>query len=304
MNTQLLNRIDSIIEKSKKYVPSEDKIPKGYTSQHGPKGGIYYDTSTKNTFKSLIEKILEIDYNALISGKRKTPENASKEIEKIRVESIGKENHYFNYQLFGEWIEGQVFNILGMRILAYRMLHQKVPLDKMKDFLEAVTHKEMSESEFKNVFDLARAVSGVDDDQAFLSLGITRPNKVELLEKEKAFTEKVTKQLFGDTIILYRGIYGEPAKEIRAGLEKNGQYEIEELSLSSYSQDPIAAYGQVFKRDPNFIVIQREVKAEDILSAWYANNVYLDIMPNQKEVLVLNRKDKFTVTKKDVLFQQ
>lgn len=45
MKTEILNRIDSFIEKSKVYVESNAEAPRGVAVLEGPRGGLYYDTS-------------------------------------------------------------------------------------------------------------------------------------------------------------------------------------------------------------------------------------------------------------------
>jgi len=219
----------------------------------------------------------------------------TEELSKTREQVIGREANSRGFWLMDDWVEGRLPNIVGIRMMVAEMRGQALDRGAVRAQLDSVTGKPVEDSFIDQVIGFA---------QTFMTqLGpdmkpTTEPIKVTL-RKEKEFAVQRAKELFGDEITLYRGIYGSTATRIKEKMAKDGEVELDEFSLSLYSQDPIAAFAFVHQKG-DYLVIKRKVKTDDVYLAWFSNPAFMGAMPEQKEVLISPQETKFKLGKEDV----
>ena len=303
-----INRAKVSLQKSKVYLGEGENPPEGSSEQQGPRGGRFYETAdktieTKFLGEKAFKEFLKLGYNNLLKKKKSKKvqdllEQLSDQLDFEREVSMGKRNHYNGCQLIGDWVEGRLFRIIGFRVVLAKMRGEEVNRELVRSVIESTSRKPASEESI----DLALNFG----ETSFMSIENNKPSLkpiMEVIKAEKDFSVKKTKELFGNELTLYRGVYGNAAKKIKEQLETLDKAELEQSPLSSYSQDVIAAFAFVHNKD-DFIIIKRKVKAEDVQFAWYSNPAIINYFPEQKEVVISPKDDRFTIFKENILWEK
>ena len=207
----------------------------------------------------------------------------------------------FNINMYGAWTNGDFAYISGFRAVLAAMRGEEVDKDRIKKVLMATQQHRDEEERIADV-DLDRGV----DFAIKMGLDYFKDIKktVKAMRAEQVYTEKRTRELFGDSVTVYRAVYGDPANHLRKGLEEDGEVELDNIPGSSFSTSADAAmiFALVQHGIPNqnydFVIMKHELKADEILSAWYSNTGFNVSQPYQQEVLA-NPKDKSITISKD-----
>jgi len=253
--------------------------------------------------RRMYAKFSQLSYNSLLNPRSMNPTTkASKVIKELideqhttRERVMGREASSRGYWLVDDWVEGKLPNIVGIRMMVAEMRGETLDREAIRSQLNSIFGKPQNDEFIDNVIGFAETF--------MMSLGpdmkpTTEPTK-EVLKKEREFAVQRAKELFGDEMMLYRGIYGPTATKIKEKMAKDGEVELDEFSLSSYSQDPMAAAAFVYKKG-DFIVIKRKVKTDDVFLGWFSNPAFIGSMPEQKEVLISPQETKFKIGKEDI----
>ena len=253
-------------------------------------------------FGALVDEFMEIEFNDLLHPQEIVGELSDSIIES-RTDSFGEQRAQESYWKFNDWIEGQIFMIVGMRAVLAEMRGEELDRSAVRSQISNATGGgETSESTVDLAIQLGTASmqSISRDDEGNLSASYE--GFQELLKDEQQYAEKRTRELFGDSITVHRAVYGSAAVTIREALEETGEAEIESFPMSSYTMDSMAAFAFATQQGEGqpYIIFTREIPAEDILVAWYSHNAFLDNMPNQKEVVINPAELKFTITDQDI----
>lgn len=248
----------------------------------------------------IYKRFLEIPYNKFF-GKRAAATNeameaVSKEIKEQRIKNMGAENHYRAMQLLADWVEGLMPRIISIRMIAAKMHGKEFTKEQTTQYVKAVSPG-ISDNGVDIAYSLAKAMSLYFDEKH------PEPSMdffVDILKAEKKFASQKARDLFGDKIIVYRGVYGPVAKTINKTLHDKGEIELEEFPYTSYTQDMMAAFAFVHQK-PNYLVFKQEMPVEDIASAWFVNPMMTVSMPEQKEVVVDREVQKVVLKPSDVV---
>jgi len=317
------------LEKEEKvYFKPGENPPKEAAVQRGPKGGIFYEAPvakeapTKVPWKPIIQGSLKDAYSKFLgSGRvnanyynqllavgkgkgpaklRQTIAELAQEMDNTRKAALGDRAAAGGYQIADSWIEGILFKVVGLRMVAAEMKGQELSESMVKAMMESIVGKPVDDKAVQSAMSLGLASwQGIEGKPGSKDMKMTTEPIKSILKAEATFAAKRTRELFGDEITVYRGVYGETAKKIEAELKAKGIMELEDFPLSSYSQDYVAAFAFVNPK-PNALIIKRKIKAEDVQFAWYSNPAFINYMPEQREVVVHPASNKFTITKGDV----
>ena len=131
---------------------------------------------------------------------------------------------------------------------------------------------------------------------------------------EQSFAEKRTKELFGDSITVYRAVYGKQADQIREVLDADGEIEIDNLVGASFSTSRSASYvfakSQGGGRRDNIMIMKHELNADEVVSAWYSHNGFNNAdfgaagQPWQQEVVANPKNSSIRMTKDDFVSRE
>jgi 8-oxo-dGTP diphosphatase len=248
-------------------------------------------------------RFLQIEYNRLLgrpighqaAAVTKVLRELIEEQFETRKQVLGERYSLNGYDIISNWVEGMLPNVVGIRMMVAEMRGQKIDREMVRTQLESISGKPAEDKFVDSVMGIAGTfMVTLDPETHELTTKFTK----EVLQKEHEFAVVRAKELFGDEITLYRGLYGSAAKKVKETIEKEGEVELDEFALSSYSQDPIAAFAFVHKKESPFL-IKRKVKTDDIFLAWFSNPAFIGIMPEQKEVLISPEQTKFKIRKED-----
>jgi len=246
------------------------------------------------------EKFLHIEHNSLIDWQKKKIVSAkiealTQKIDADRKVKMGNDEGMAGYFMVDGWAEGAFFKIVGMRMLAAELSGKIITDDNLRAVWEGALGEKPTDHQIEYLKMFAATTNAYIDKKGELSTDLPK----QMLQNEMKYAKQRTKELFGDKIRLYRGIYGPAAVKIKEAMEKGEELELDDLPLSSYSQDYIAAFAFIQDRG-HAVVITRDVDADDVAFAWYSNPALLHYLPAQKEVVIDPKINKFKVNRKDV----
>jgi len=261
----------------------------------------------KVSHKDMFNDFMKIDYNRLVTEKKskkvkRVIENIHEHLNQDRAKNMDKFSKGRGYFMIDSWVEGAVFKIVGLRMLVAEMRGEEISKEMVKSLMDSVSDKPTPDKTVEAAMSIGKISYMEPEDWDHPEKGASTNKSKQVIKDEHEYAVKKTKELFGDEITVYRGIYGKPAQVIRDALDKSDEIELDSFPLSSYSQDPIAAFAFVHdKRDK--VVIQRKIKADDVQFAWYSNPAMLSYMPEQKEVVISPKENKFIIKKSDVIWR-
>ena len=235
----------------------------------------------------IYKKFMDIDYNKFFGRREKSTNEAiialKEELDKQRIAKMGSEKHYRNIDLISDWVDGVLIQIVSLMMIGAKMNDEEFTKDQLKGYLNSVI----------------LGIGGQTVDMLNV-LCQTMSHDIDALKVEKKFTEEKARELFGDNVTLYRGVHGSVVKEILEKLNKNGKIELEELPMSSYSQDEVAAIALVHK-NKDWLVYKTNVLVTDISTAWFSNPVFVTMMPEQRECIVNRKIHTIVVNNSDIV---
>ena len=220
-----------------------------------------------------------------------------------RVKELGEKYKTEHNYVFAQWVEGKFEYITGVRAVLAELRGEELDKDRITAvFTEINSHQDnpVPESEIPKYVDWAissgRRMAGGDE-------------AVDIFKMEQSFAEKRTKELFGDSMTVYRAVYGKQADQIREGLDADGEIEIDNLVGASFSTSRSASYvfakSQGGGRRDNIMIMKHELNADEVLSAWYAHNGFnfdqfgAAGQPWQQEVVANPKNSSIRMTKDD-----
>ena len=255
--------------------------------------------------EDIYKTFMNIHYNKFFGRRAKSTNEAivamNDEIDKQRIEKMGEETHYRAHELMSDWVEGMVVRVISLRMIAAATHGKEFTRDNVASYLKAF-HSDVDDKNINAAYGIAKAMTYdmKPDPKAEGGIKVSMDPYIDILKKEKEFTEQKARDLFGDKITLYRGVYGPSAIEIKKQLKDHGQVEVEEFPFTSYSQDIWAAFAFVHDKG-DYFVFKQEVPVTDIATAWFSNSAFAVSMPEQKEVVVDRKVQKITLKPEDVV---
>lgn len=216
--------------------------------------------------------------------------------DKLRDKFIGKADNSRLFQLIDSWIGGMLPNLIGYRMIWGKIIGKEITEEDVIKYVESV----FGEKKDKKFIDTLIGISKVITAEADMKTGTLSTQRIEnLMKVEHEFSKRMTKALFGNTLKVYRGVYGKAAQDILNQTKQGKTEEIDEFSLTSYTQDLLTAAAFLYNKQKPHIVIERNISSEEVFSAWFSNPILIDNMPEQREIIVTS-KSKFILTKEAV----
>jgi hypothetical protein len=251
--------------------------------------------------EDVYKQFIGIDYNRFFGRRAKyiteAIVNMTKELDTQRLSKMGEKNHYRSIEMMQDWIHGVPVRMISIRMINAAMNGKEFTKGDTKKFIEAVISAP-SEKSVDMAYDLGKIMSyDLGED-----MKPTMQPYIDVFKAEKKFTEEKAKELFGDTITLYRGVYGSVVKDITEKLDKDGKIELEESPFTSYSQDATAAFGRVIDKG-DYFVFKQEISVTDIVTAWFSNPMFVAIYPEQKECVIDRKEQKFVLKSSDIVMR-
>ncbi len=255
--------------------------------------------------EDIYKRFMNIHYNKFF-GRRAKDTNTSitamrEEIDRQRIEKMGEETHYRSSELMSDWVEGMVVRVISLRMLAAATHGKEFTKENVASYMKSFD-PEMNEKSINAAYGIAQAMTYAikKDPNAEGGMSVSMDPYIDILKKEKEFTVQKARDLFGDKITVYRGVYGPSAKEIKKQLKEHGQVEVEEFPFTSYSQDIWAAFAFVHDKG-DYFVFKQEIPVTDIATAWFSNSAFSLMMPEQKECVIDRKEQKVILKPEDVV---
>jgi hypothetical protein len=255
--------------------------------------------------EDIYKTFMNIHYNKFFGRRAKsTVESINflhEEIYRQRIKSMGEENHLRAHALISDWIEGSLVRVISLRMIAASIHGQDFTKEQVKKYLNSF-NPAIGDDSIDVAYGIAKSMTLTieKDPTSKEGMKVSVEPYIDLLKHEKSFAEQKARELFGDKITVYRGVYGPSAKEIKKQLKEHGSVEVEEFPFTSYSQDIWAAFAFVHDKG-DYFVFKQEIPVTDIATAWFSNSAFSLMMPEQKEVVVDRKVQKVTLKPEDVV---
>ena len=261
-----------------------------------------YSWATDELYMQASE-FMTLKHNNLMEGDgEQLIEEMGETLDTLREGLMGDRHHHHGIMLYNDWVEGMFAKIVGLRAILLENEGKEISRDLVAQQMGAVNKE--GEADYKQVdfaisFGKTMLQSIVDRETMEVSIQPT----LDVLAAEQKFAVERTKELFGDEIEVFRCMYGDHVPALKKQLEEEGELEIEEFPLSSYTHDIVAALGFCLGQGANqpHMIFSRTIKAEDVMASWYSNPAILSGMPEQKEVVISSKEGKFTINKDSII---
>ena len=235
----------------------------------------------------------------------KNPELVKKLAEVIaqdREQTLGSEHIESVKEPVVGWIEGRFEMIQGVRAVIAQMRGEEIDKEAIREVLLTSGAKlGLTKAVVTDEYIEGQIDRGLDEIGEYDNPGAT----AKLLEAEQKYAEKRTRELFGDTITVYRAFRGSEVRGMADRIKSGETVEMNLLPGTSYSMGEGAAVTFSIFQHPgtDHMVWKQEVDAADVLFAWYSNPSFLTghahAQPYQKEVVINPKNTSITLTKDD-----
>lgn len=102
------------------------------------------------------------------------------------------------------------------------------------------------------------------------------------IRAHKSHVEETLREVYGDTITVYRGVYGDAGGKLQEASENEEEVEWERRAVESYTTE--LSYAKSYAQNPNGVVVEQEVPVEDVWASSYTG--FLDA--NENELVIQN----------------
>lgn len=312
----IAQELTNLVGKERVYVESPQDVPEGVEVQQGPQGGYFYEEeagasdgpqeeATDEDGPSADQLVQEIGLDGMDQIQEVMARGIEEgtDLDELATTLDGELSDRYINRVLGD-VEGAVSTEVDGYENPVKMAYSwdddfEFPEEAEQKFMDSVDEetgrmaKESLEtwpldffSEdmaplWKTVMDETGNTNLLKEEEQVTETDVSE-EEMNAIRAHKEHVEETLREIHGDTITVYRGVYGDAGSKLQEAAEAGEEVEWERRAVESYTTE--LTYAKSYAQNPGGVVVEEEIPVEDVWASSHTG--FLDA--NENELVVQN----------------